>query len=240
VIFGDAENCLYAMEAAPYGAADWKTLLLRGDARSSTVAAAARILGAQIIASWKEPRWQLEFGDQTCFDQLRLDPYYRFTASRHPDLADYFIDRIEACRRQACAMVHGDYSPKNFLVHGDCVTVIDFEVVHYGDPSFDAAFLLNHLLLKCIHRPEWADRYREAAASFWSVLTAALPPRLDWFEASTIGHLGCLHLARVDGKSPAEYITDETTKERVRVIARSLIEDPPSTVAQAFERVACP
>jgi hypothetical protein len=117
--------------------------------------------------------------------------------------------------------------------------VIDFEVVHYGDPSFDAAFLLNHLLLKSIHRPEWSGRYAAAAASFWTTLIAALPAGTDWFETSTIAHLGCLHLARVDGKSPAEYIESEPAKERVRRVARSLIVDPPATIAQAFERAAC-
>src|SRR6185436_18208555 len=123
-------------------------------------------------------RWRAEFGDQHCFDQLRLDPYYRFTASRHPDLRDAFEEAIALARRPL-AMVHGDFSPKNLLVGNDgSVLLIDFEVVHYGDPAFDAAFLLNHLLLKQAR-----------------TLGLTVANELREFEtAAVIRHLGCLHL----------------------------------------------
>jgi 5-methylthioribose kinase len=239
VVFEDPANCLYAMDAAPAGARDWKTLLLAGEVSDAVAASVAGILSAQIRATHRQEGWRRDFGDQTCFDQLRLDPYYRFTASRHPDLARFFEERIDACRRQACAIVHGDFSPKNFLVDSGRVMAIDFEVVHYGDPSFDAAFLLNHLLLKSIHRPQWAPMYRCAAAAFWDILAKALPPGMEWFESSTLAHLGCLHLARVDGKSPAEYLTSDQEKECVRRVARSLILEPPAGVLDAFDRIEC-
>src|SRR5947207_4777249 len=103
--------------------------------------------------------------------------------------------------------VHGDWSPKNFLVSGGAVMAIDFEVIHFGDPSFDSAFLLNHLLLKSYRMPEWRSGLRSLALCFWETLVSTLPGDSDWFEAATIQHLGCLLLARIDGKSPAEYIT---------------------------------
>jgi thiamine kinase-like enzyme len=111
--------------------------------------------------------------------------------------------------------------------------VIDFEVIHFGDPSFDAAFLLNHLLLKARHRPDRAAPMAELADAFWQSLTAGLPPGLDWFEPSAIAHLGCLHLARVDGKSPAEYL-DAAGRERVREAAKRLIVNPPRRILEAF------
>jgi 5-methylthioribose kinase len=232
VVFEDPQNYIYAMQAAPPGATDWKTLLLRGEVQQETAVAVARILNAQVNSSFRDPSAAKAFGDQTCFDELRLDPYYRFTASRHCDLAPWFEDRIAAVQRNACALVHGDFSPKNFLVNGHRVMLIDFEVIHYGDPAFDSGFLLNHLLLKSIHRPEWASQYKRAALAFWRTL--ALP--IEHFERETVAHLGCLMLARVDGKSPAEYLT-QSERSRAREVARGLITDAPQSFEEAIERV---
>jgi aminoglycoside phosphotransferase (APT) family kinase protein len=242
VIFEDRDNCIYAMRASPESAVSWKHLLLAGEVYLRTAEAAGRILSAQISATHNAEAWRVAFGDQTCFDQLRLDPYYRFTAGRHPDLARFFENRIASCSRNACALVHGDFSPKNLLVEHDAVTAIDFEVVHYGDPSFDSAFLLNHLVLKSIHRPQWTARYRSAANAFWSALAAGVPADLygngDSFEQSMIAHLGCLLLARADGKSPAEYLSSEG-KQTARLVARSILTDPPGSIDEAFHRISC-
>ncbi len=228
IAFEDRGNCVYAMEAAPPDCRDWKSLLLSGNVSEDVARRTGEILRAMIHASRCSSRWESEFGDQTCFDQLRLDPYYRFTASRHPDLAAHFHDRIEACSRDKSALVHGDFSPKNLLVAPDGqVTLIDFEVIHFGDPAFDAAFLLNHLLLKQTHRPQWADAYRRAALAFWSQVSSTV------CERSTLMHLGCLHLARVDGKSPGEYLTPEG-RAQARNRARRLILAPPTTIAEVF------
>ena len=46
-----------------------------------------------------------------------------------------------------------------------------------------------------------------------------------------------LFLARVDGKSPVEYLTEEADRERVRRVGRALIADPParlSSIAAAW------
>ena len=232
--FEDRENCIYAMSAAPADACDWKAALLSGEIHSSTAAAIARILAAMIRATWKSAEWEERFGDRTVFGQLRLDPYYRFTSSRHPDLRSHFERLIGMCAERRCSLVHGDYSPKNFLISGNSAMAIDFEVVHYGDPSFDAAFLLNHLRLKMFYRPQWASRYADAAMAFWSELRSGLPPDTGWFEASTLAHLGGLMLARIDGKSPAEYLAGEDLRGHVRQYARELMVNPPATVEEVF------
>jgi aminoglycoside phosphotransferase (APT) family kinase protein len=214
VVFEDRENYIYAMEAAPQDAEDWKTRLLRGERDEEVTREVARIL---VELGQRGPRWQQEFGDQHSFDQLRLDPYYRFTAARHPDLRFAFDEAIALAQRPL-AMVHGDFSPKNLLVDGGGrVTLIDFEVIHYGDPAFDAAFLLNHLLLK-------------GALGLGQVFAG----ELRGFEtAAVIRHLGCLHLARVDGKSPAEYLTQEQ-QAAARTRAREIILNPPKTIEEIF------
>jgi 5-methylthioribose kinase len=235
VYFTDAENFLFAMSAAPARAVTWKAQLLDGVCEPETAARVARIQAAMMAASWKSPLWERDFGDLHAFEQLRLSPYHAFTASRHPDLADQFAARANEARARRCCAVHGDWSPKNFLVHGKTVTAIDWEVIHYGDPSFDSAFLLNHLLLKAFRAPAAASQFRELARVYWEEFSAELPPGADWFEEGACKHLGCLLLARVDGKSPAEYITDEATRHRIRAHARRLILNPPAHPDEAFE-----
>lgn len=225
VIFEDRAHFIFALEAASPQARDWKSVLLRGEGTVEQAERAGEILRALVLASERDHGLRAEFEDQTCFDQLRLDPYYRFTAGRHPDLKPYFDLAIEKCRRPM-AMVHGDFSPKNFLVDANRMILIDFEVVHLGDPAFDAAFLLNHLLLKKHHGIRACPRYAEA---FWGALGGVVD------ESDTILHLGCLQLARIDGKSPAEYLS-AGERETVRAVARELIRNPPKTIREAFNR----
>ena len=236
IVFEDRPNCIFAMRASGPGARDWKSRLLAGEFSTDTAVRAARILAAQIRSSWQSPECEVEFGDQRSFDELRIDPYYRFTAGAHPGLAHYFRRLMTESAQRRVSLVHGDFSPKNLLVDGSRLTVIDFEVIHYGDPSFDSAFLLNHLLLKAVHMPDRAEAIANLARHFWSALSTDLPAGMDWFERATTAHLGCLHLARVDGKSPAEYLT-ATGRERARRLAILLIQEPPAHVLDAFKRI---
>jgi Ser/Thr protein kinase RdoA (MazF antagonist) len=175
-----------------------------------------------------------EYGDLTIFDQLRLDPYYRTTAARHPDLARSLSSLADDYARHCSTLVHGDWSPKNFLVGPAPAMAIDFEAIHFGDPAFDTAFLLNHLLLKSFHLPSHANDLARLANTFWTVTLAEMPPIPD-FERRTIQHLGALLLARIDGKSPAEYIREQALRERIRLVARHIVLDPPACVREVFE-----
>lgn len=227
VHFLDRENCIYVMEAAAAGASDWKAALLRGDADPAIAAAAGRILGKIIHATWNQPWWEETFGDQTVFDELRLDPYYRYTAARLPQFAPHFQRLIDNCRTRRVSLVHGDWSPKNLLVGPDGVTAIDFEVVHYGDPSFDSGFLLCHLLLKSIHIPSHAADFQYCAAAFWQEL--ALAGDIPWLFPATVEHLAGLLLARADGKSPAEYL-GPVEKDHLRRLAQRILEQTPTSI----------
>ncbi len=218
------------MDAATCGAADWKSELLRGNAVAEVGAAAGRILGALIRSTWESPVWEGRFGDQTVFDELRLDPYYRFTAAQHPDCAGHFEALIDSCRSRRVSLVHGDWSPKNLLVAGGEVMAIDFEVVHFGNPCFDTGFLLCHLLLKSVHLPAHASAYRLCADAFWE----ALDVPVHWIWAGTVAHLAGLLLARADGKSPAEYLNDKE-REAVRVLAKRLIVRPARSLDELWQ-----
>ncbi|MGH9430228.1 MAG: aminoglycoside phosphotransferase family protein, partial [Terriglobia bacterium] len=111
-------------------------------------------------------------------------------------------------------------------------------VVHWGDPAFDSGFLLNHLLLKAIHQPQFAKLYLSAAGAFWRSLAAGIEPAGgEDLELMTIRHLGALMLARVDGKSPVEYIQNEATKGHVRSVGKRILLEPPPHLNSVFEWV---
>ena len=226
---------LYIMTAAPNGSTVWKQLLLDGEISLEIARQAGNLLAKIITASQANEIFKETFSDRTVFDELRVDPYYRTTAMRDADARKAIQRLIDDSWAIRTSLVHGDYSPKNMLVRGDNIFLIDFEVVHWGDPAFDAAFLLNHLMLKAFHRPGCTDRYFEAAREFWKALAGcageAAGPR---FEIMTVRHLGGLMLARIDGKSPVEYIQDDNTKTRIRRAARKILLDTPDSLEQAW------
>lgn len=229
----DAAACALAMTRAPADWRTWKQDLLDGDVREDVGAELGRILAAWHVHTLDRPSCRDRFEDQEAFDQLRVDPYHRTVARRRPELAaavEGYVERMAASRR---CLVHGDYSPKNVLVGDGALWVVDFEVAHFGDPAFDVAFMLNHLLLKAIHRPASRAAYEGCAAAFWDAYRAAGPP-MD--EPYVLGQTGCLMVARVDGKSPAEYLTDGE-KPVARDLGSDLLLDPPATLADAWRRL---
>lgn len=239
VLFDDPANCAFAMSAAPASAETWKAGLLRGECDGSIAEQVGHILAALIRSTEGSSELNSRFGDIAIFDQLRLDAYYRYTAGRHPDLAPWFESLIADCTGRRFCIVHGDFSPKNFLVDGNAVVVIDWECVHYGNPAFDAAFLLNHLLLKSYHLPAQAADFAALGLRFRNAVASGIPS-MPWLEEATIRHLSGLLLARMDGKSPVEYITDTALKDRIRGFARGLIAQPPRTIAEVFDRRLTP
>jgi 5-methylthioribose kinase len=235
LLFADTDNFAIAMEAAPPNAEMWKTLLFRGEFSHLHAHGAGAMLGQTIASTWNDENARRIFGDQTVFDQLRIDPYYRFTARRHPDRADYFHALIARSAGRAVSLVHGDWSPKNLLVSGVDLWAIDWEVVHFGDPSFDAGFLLNHLVLKSIALPRWRAGFERMAQVFFEALRENLPPEAGWVEQAALEHLPALLLARVDGKSPAEYL-EGVARDRARLIARDMMLHPPTSVEEVFDK----
>lgn len=234
----DRDNFLFVMTAAPLGSLPWKDLLLGRRADAEIAREAGLLLAKVINASRGDANLSGLFWDRTVFGQLRIDPYYRTTAVRHPELRGEFDELISLSLEIRNSLVHGDYSPKNMLVRGENIFLIDFEVVHWGDPSFDAAFLMNHLLLKAFHLPAAASGFVALVGEYWKTLWAALEPEAaSGFEAMTLRHLGGLMLARIDGKSPVEYIQDEAEKDRVRSTATRILRERPEHVNRATEIV---
>lgn len=218
----------------------WKAELLAGRADPCVPAAVAEALGRIHAATLFDAAAAGEFPTDHLIDALRLDPYLRFTAGRHPQLAGPILDVLETTAATKMALVHGDVSPKNILVsrRDGHPVLLDAECAWYGDPAFDAAFCLNHLVLKAVHLPALAmvlaDQARRFAAIWIGHFPADLRPAL---AARTAALLPCLMLARVDGKSPVEYLTEEG-RQRVREIAMPLIRSPPGELARIFAIVS--
>ncbi|HKD08677.1 MAG TPA: aminoglycoside phosphotransferase family protein [Bryobacteraceae bacterium] len=229
----DADNRVIAMEAAPCGAEMWKALLFRGEIHEEHARRAGAMLGRIASASWNRAEARQAFGNREAFDQLRTDPYYRFTAERYPEVKGYFEELIDRSEKRAVSLTHGDWSPKNLLVWDGGMWAIDWECAHFGDPSFDAAFLLNHLVLKSIAMPRYRERFAASAHAFGEALRESLPEEGGWVLDGALEHAPALLLARVDGKSPAEYL-DESGRETARRIALRLMARPVKEIGGLF------
>ena len=123
--------------------------------------------------------------------------------------------------------------------HAGSILLLDFEVVHWGDPAFDLAFCVNHLLIKSIVNAHVQATYFQAVTAMLEAYRDELPA-IDWAEllAETRLQLGCLMLARIDGKSPVEYITDEPTKETVRRVSRFILHEQSASISDIYAYIA--
>jgi aminoglycoside phosphotransferase (APT) family kinase protein len=211
----------------------WKAELRDGRADPVFAAAVGRTLAAIHAATADRPDIAAQFPSDDIFYDIRLDPYLGATARRHPDLAAPLRSLIKTTASTKRALVHGDVSPKNILVGPRGLVFLDAECAWYGDPAFDLAFCLNHLLLKCLWTPAAALGFLACFAALRVAYLAAMPRDLrDAIEQRAASLLPALLLARIDGKSPVEYITAERDKKRVRRTARPLILSPPIRLEQ--------
>jgi len=235
VLWADKANYLFAMSAIR--GLCWKNELMAGRLDPAIACRAGTLLGCLISETWGSDALRAKYGDLTAFEQLRIDPYYRTIAARHPDVRAQVLSVIEEMGLRKFCLVHGDFSPKNILVLGARVALIDFEAVHFGDPSFDAAFCLSLLLLGWFYQPALRKEREQMARVFCDSIRPELPPQaVPFFEKATLRHLGCLMLARIDGKSPVEYLPEESIQDQVRVIAKELVLRCPETLEEYLER----
>ena len=217
----------------------WKSELLAGRFDPSVPIAVASALALIHTATWADSAVAEAFSTDTMFDALRLSPYLRTLAERTPDLAPKILAVLERTASHRLALVHGDVSPKNILIsrRDGHPVLLDAECAWYGDPAFDAAFCINHLLLKAIHLPPLRTELLAAAKGFFETWISGLPTDHTDAETRVAALLPCLMLARVDGKSPVEYL-DIAAKATVRAAARPLIAQSPASIAELIAGVS--
>jgi len=215
----------------------WKRHLLDGKIDPAFAGTVGEKLAAIHAATAGDPKTSADFATDASFHAIRLEPYLEATGRAHIDLMPQIEKLVATTAATKLALVHGDISPKNILIGAKGPIFLDAECAWYGDPAFDLAFCLNHLLLKCIPVPIGTDRL---AQSFERMVTA-YRAGIAWedpagFERRCAALLPGLLLARVDGKSPAEYITQDKDRDIVRAVARPLIAEPVATLLEVRNR----
>lgn len=241
----DRELGAFAMEFIPPDTHPvWKDQLLAGQVHIDSARRVARILGHLHSASTRLAELPSRFDSDDIFYPIRLEPYLVATGELHSDLKSRLNQIADETLATHIALVHGDVSPKNILIGPRAPVFLDAECAWFGDPAFDLAFCLNHFLLKCIPQRAHTHRLLEC----FSIFTEAYLAQVDWeapaeLEARAARLLPALFLARIDGKSPVEYVSDEADRQRVRQAARPLIKSAPTRLAQVAaawrEALAC-
>ncbi len=234
----DMARGLFAMAwLAPDQHRLWKSELLAGRVDVGDAAAMGDLLGRIHSATARDASLSARFATDISFHALRIDAYLLATARAHPDLAP-LIEPIAAQTAQTKrVLVHGDVSPKNIMLGPDGPILLDAECAWFGDPAFDLSFCLNHFLIKRL-----AVTGAEAAlATSFDALASAYLAHVDWeepnaVEARAAALLPVLALARVDGKSPVEYL-DETQRATLRAAARRVISAKPTTLGDCANSI---
>ena len=245
LLFEDTAEYLLAMEEVPEPHQNWKQLLLSGTLLPDHVEQFGRLLGNIHGGSTGRREEAAEiFADRSVFETLRLEPYYRYTGEQVPEAGPFLEKLIADTLAQRLCLVHGDYSPKNILIHAGKLVLLDCEVVHLGDPGFDIGFSMAHFLGKANHLASRRADFAEAANRYWEVYAEEIAPQAwaEELEPRAVRHaLGC-SLARVAGRSPLEYLSpDERLRQRKVVL--NIMREPPRSmtvvVAQFTEGLTC-
>lgn len=233
VIFHNPERGYFLMEYFDEGWRNWKALLLEADFERTHGALAGTLLAKLHGGTWKDETFHAQFDATANFRQLRTDPYFRAAAVRRPALRELLLDVAAHLDQLRICLIHGDFSPKNILIHDKQMVLLDAEVACFGDPAFDVAFLQTHLFLKGLYFSPQCSDWGGVAAAAWDSYRNAMTGFLeDGFERRCVRMLAALLIARVDGKSPVEYLAEEK-RAMIRHMATDLLENPPSDFHRA-------
>jgi aminoglycoside phosphotransferase (APT) family kinase protein len=234
IIAHDSDAGLFVMQYLdPAHYPVWKERLHAGEAQPAFAARVGTTLAGIHRATADDEALARRFATDEIFYALRLESYLVATARRHAELADALQALVRVTAQTKLTLVHGDVSPKNILMGQHGPLFLDAECAWYGDPAFDLAFCVNHFLLKCLWTPRAARDFLNCFTAMASAYRAAVTwESKDELERRTAHLLPGLFLARVDGKSPVEYLTKERDKDRVRRVATKLLNKPPARLEQ--------
>ena len=234
----DIDGQVLVIEHAPPDWVDWKTVLLGGFVEATT----AEWLGTS-LGTWQRGTAGLDglpsrLYERDAFEQLRTEAFYEVLRGSPAIPPAELESAIEDVRTASDCLVHGDYSPKNVLIDPVACTgwIIDLEAAHVGSAAYDVAFLASHLVLKAVHLPSQRAALLATAARFVTAYEQAVGPQ-PADPAVVARHLGCLLVARVDGRSPAPYLTP-SERDEVRRIGGTALASRTEHVSDVLDLVA--
>jgi aminoglycoside phosphotransferase (APT) family kinase protein len=210
LLYSNSEYSFFVMEFLDESFQNWKKQMLNGVFDPQIAKKSAILLATIHQESWKNEDLKKEFNKADNFYELRTEPYLVTTGERHPELKDLFFDEVERLKSHRETIVHGDFSPKNIMVKNDRVVLLDHEVAWFGDPAFDLAFFLNHLYLKMLYHFKRTGGIQDLTKIVWTTYFAQMGENiLQKMQSRTIRLLLMMMLARIDGKSPVEYLDND-------------------------------
>lgn len=233
----DAAEFTLTMSRLPRSCTNWKIDMLEGRIYPEMGAKLGKVLAAWHNAAAVSDEIKAKFMEDSLFEQLRVTPFYRAVMDKNPDLQPVISNLINEITTVKITLVHGDFSPKNIMATTDHrPIVLDFEVAHIGNPVFDLAFLLAHLLCKIIRatQPDEKDLLVETAKQF--IASYQQTTRLS-VAASLPRHIALIALARVEGVSPVNYL-DAPAQQRLVALTKSALLDSDMTVTGLLESAA--
>lgn len=227
---------LFVMEYLGDQYRDWKQDLLQRKFDLQTAELIGKALGLIHKHSWLDPAVAEQFNSDENFQQLRLSPYFMTLVDIYPEHSKAILALCNQIQQNKLCLVHGDFSPKNILVKPGDIKIIDCEVAWFGDPAFDIAFMLHHLFIKYFHFNQTA--LLDLSNEFLDAYKVALGTEL--FNQISFAHIvkitALLMIARVDGKSPVEYLS-EIDSQRIKAKALTIFTKQITTYTDLQEEI---
>lgn len=232
LVFEDAGHHVLAMQAVPQPHVNFKDELMAGRIEPAYVEQFGAILGSIHQGSRaRRAEFERDFADRSFFESLRLEPYYAYAGQQVAEAKPFLEALIAETRVSLITVVHGDFSPKNILVHAGKLILLDHEVIHFGDGAFDIGFAMAHFLSKAHHFPGRRGDFADAARSYWQAYARNCGNVLSTpgFEQRSARHSAACLLARVAGRSTLEYL-DQTERARQRAAVLRVMARIPANI----------
>jgi 5-methylthioribose kinase len=230
----DTEEFTLTMSRLPRSCTNWKIDMLEARIHPEIGGKLGLILAKWHNAAAISKEIKAEFMEDSLFEQLRVAPFYRAVAAVNPQLNQVINALIAEITQIKTTLVHGDFSPKNIMATTENrPIVLDFEVAHTGNPVFDLAFLLAHLLCKVIRTEDKAQKELLLATATQFLNTYEVNTQLPVAE-SLPRHIALIALARVEGVSPVNYL-DQPAQQHLIAITKAALLDSDMSFEMLFE-----
>lgn len=219
----DVENHLFIMQDLALNAEGWNKCFDHREIGAELAARVGAALGDLHQITHGNEEAMHRFGDKSFFHEVQITSLYAPLFDLHPRLSDSIGSHAALLASSHLCLVHGDFQPSNILLREERLAILDWDMSHFGHPSFDSAYLMAYLTFETLKHPQRRDAWLPRLTSFWNAyIHAAHFETPQWHERSTLPQLGCLLLAKIEDSAEISPL-EESTLNRLRSIATSLI-----------------